>query len=293
MKLWISTILLLASFTLGTAIESRREVQAKETPSDKTTGVDVETLGEHISPETSKKTRVFRRVGAAPIVYFSGMTIDADGAPDAYHPEDKGTDSLDHAGDRCSWWALALDDNKKPIVQNSGDFKGYYVSTTWLSREDDRYPESSPKYWVDARTVPYIAVPKSVFSATGVDKGDLAYVFNEKTGKSSFAIVADWGTENTLGEGSIALGKELGINSDPRTGGQDDGVAYVVFPGSASQPAWPRENSEMKAQAMRLVANWGGQKALSKLRSVALGPILQNQVAQRFPAEVEKKPGCS
>jgi hypothetical protein len=114
-------------------------------------------------------------------------------------------------------------------------------------------------------------VPKSVFKAAGVDKGDLAFVFNEENGKSSFAIVADWGTEDTLGEGSIALGDALGIDSDPRTGGQDDGVAYVIFPGSAARPRWPREHDEMKTCARDLAADWGGREALARLRLVALG----------------------
>jgi hypothetical protein len=241
----------------------------------KTNAVRIETVVEHVSPKTNKKTAVFRRIGSSAIVYFSGMEIDADGAPNAYHPDGKsGLDSLDRAGDGGTWWALALDEKGRPVVQQSGEFKGFYVSMTWLSREDDLYSESDPKYYVDARTVPYLAVPKTVFQATGVDKGDLAYVFNEKNGRSSFAIVADWGTEDVLGEGSIALGKELGMDPDARTGGQDDGVAYVIFPGTAARPHWPRSLVEMQARSERLVVDWGGRDALSKLRAAALGRSL-------------------
>lgn len=234
--------------------------------------VGVETLLVHSSPATGKRTPVFRRLGSLAVAYFSGMTIDADGAPNAYHPEDDpGLDSLDHAGRNGNWWALVLDDHGKPIVQQSGKFEGYYVSMTWLSREDNRYPATDPHYWVDARTVPYIAVPKSVWEPARVERGDLAYVVNQKTGKSSVAIVADWGTEDTLGEGSIALAEALGFeSSDPRTGGQDDGVVYIVFPGTANKPRWPRKLMEMRVRAQDLFQEWGGWDSINEIRSVRL-----------------------
>ncbi len=229
----------------------------------------VEKVLEHVSPESNKRTQVFRRAGASAVVYFSGIEIDADGAPNAYHPEDKGIDALVHAGSPGNWWALALDKDANPVVQHRGEYSGFYVSTTWLSREDDGFSESDPEYWLDARSVRYIAVPQSVWAKTGVNKGDLAYVMNLKNGKSSYAIVGDWGTENTLGEGSIALGEALGVNSDPRDGGQEDSVAYVVFPGSATRPAWPRDPKNMQASAERLMKNWGGREAVETLRAEA------------------------
>jgi hypothetical protein len=235
--------------------------------------VRLEMVVEHVSPETHKKTAVFRRTGASAIVYFSGMAIDADGAPNDYHPDDvSGLDALEHAGDGKEWWALVTDDNDKPVIQQSGEFKGFYVSMTWLHREDDSYSENEPSYWVDARTVPYVAVPKTVWQATGVHKGDLAYVFNAKTGKASFAIVADWGTEDTLGEGSIALAEALGVESSPRTGGQDNGVTYVVFPDTAARPAWPRALEDMSARAEHLLCDWGGREAIKKMGSIAPRP---------------------
>ncbi len=230
----------------------------------------VETVNEHVSPETKKRTAVFRRAGDPAIVYFSGMTIDADGAPNAYHPDNApGIDALEHGGRPGDWWGLVTGKGGKPIIQHSGEFAGFYVSKTWLSRNDERYSESEPEYWVDARSVRYIAVPESVWRPAGVDKGDLAYVFNMKTGKSSFAIVGDWGTENTLGEGSIALAQALGVDANPRTGGQEEGIVYVVFPGSASKPRWPRDAADMKKQAEKRIEDWGGRDAVIALHSVA------------------------
>jgi len=229
---------------------------------------DVQILIVHTSPQTGKKTTVYRRVGSSAVIYFSGMTIDADGAPNAYHPtERRGLDSLNHAGANGRWWALVLDEHKRPVVQKSGLFKGFYVSQTWLSREDDLYPETDPRYWVDARTVPYIAVPKSVWKRAGIEKGDLAYVVNEITGRASAAIVADWGTEETLGEGSISLGDALGFeSSSPRTGGQDSGIDCIVFPRTAANPRWPRDVAEMAVKAQQLFQEWGGEAALDQIR---------------------------
>jgi hypothetical protein len=232
----------------------------------------VKILVEHVSPATQKRTRVFQRVDSTAVSYLSGMTIDADGAPNAYHPDGQsGLDSLENAGNGGEWWALVLGENGQPVIQQSGQYSGYYVSMTWLHREDDGFSKYDPNYWVDSRLVPYIAIPKTVWRAAGVNRGDLAFVYNEKTGKASYAIVADWGTENTLGEGSIALAEALGIDSDPRYGGQDDRVDYVVFPATAGKPRWPQKLDAMKRRAERLFQQWGGLDELARLRSVANG----------------------
>jgi hypothetical protein len=235
----------------------------------------VKTLFVHVSPSTQKKTPVFRRTGASAVVYFSGMTIDADGAPNAYHPDDRpGLDALKNAGGDDKWWALVVGADGKPVVQRSGEFKGYFLSMTWLTSEDDRYSRIDPEYWVDARKVPYVAIPYSVLRATGIVKGDLAYVINGKTKKSSVAIVADMGTENTLGEGSIALARAVGVKScDPRVGGQEAGIAYVVFPRSAAQIRWPREMEEMQSAAAARFQEWGGEEALADLRRLTSASI--------------------
>src|SRR3712207_3447123 len=48
----------------------------------------------HVAPASGKRTAVFRRTGSNSIFYRSGMAIDADGAPNAYHPRDIGIDAL-------------------------------------------------------------------------------------------------------------------------------------------------------------------------------------------------------
>jgi Fungal chitosanase of glycosyl hydrolase group 75 len=63
-----------------------------------------------------------------------------------------------------------------------------------------------------------------------------------------------------IGEGSIALAKELDINPDARNGGVEDvSVVYLVFPKSRTT-VWSSEESiaTMQAQAEQQFKAWGG-----------------------------------
>jgi hypothetical protein len=217
----------------------------------------------HEAPSSGRRTPVFRRAGSEAVFYRSGLAIDADGAPNAYHPDDlSGIDALVHAGVPGNWWALVTE-NGEPILQKGGTYTGFYVSMTWLHREDGLYSPVDPRYWIDAREVPYLAIPRSVWEPAGIDKGDLAVVLNEKANRISWAIVADWGTEETLGEGSIALAETLKVPSDPRVGGVPEGIAYLVFPNTAGRPRWPRDVGEMERKVAELLAEFGGKAMLN------------------------------
>jgi len=88
--------------------------------------------------------------------------------------------------------------------------------------------------YVDAKTVPYIVLPPSLAKAGGAKLGDLVQV--SYGGKSVYAIYADGGPSTKLGEGSMALASQLGINPDPRYGGMDSQkVKMTVLPGSGAQ----------------------------------------------------------
>ena len=67
----------------------------------------------------------------------------------------------------------------------------------------------------------------------GVRLGDLVRVM--RSGRSSFAIVADVGPAGKLGEGSILLAERLGVPADPRGGGVRDGVRFELLLGSSSE----------------------------------------------------------
>src|ERR1017187_5438581 len=141
------------------------------------------------------------------VLFQSGMQIDVDGAPNAYGPQNKGLDFTDNAKNGTAWAGIVTDANGKPVVQQTGPFKGYYVSTTSLQAAGGDH--SSPSTYVDATQIPYIALPPEFVRQFGIVLGDLAVVMNTATGKSAFAIYADVGPHGKIGEGSAALANGL------------------------------------------------------------------------------------
>lgn len=104
---------------------------------------------------------------------------------------------------------------------------------------------------IDAESVPYVVVPPAIIHGVkGIVLGCEARVTDTRTGKSTFAVVADIGPRKKLGEVSVACAKAIGIPSSPITGGVEIHVIlYELWPGKAAtlnginyslQPAPPR-----------------------------------------------------
>ena len=224
------------------------------------------------SPSPCTKSKLFKAQNivawsdpsaAGVFFYESGLAIDADGSPRAYHPTDRlGLDSLSHAGHRGNWWALVTDDEKtsgNPVVQGAADpAPGYFVSTTALYDRTNTNPRD-PRRYVDAEKIPYVVLhPKALRYAK---LGDFATVINLKNQKVSAAIVADESAPNLpVGEASIALAEALAIDSNPRHGGQAKKVVFVIYPGSGNGE--PRKLQDIRASSNRLFAVWGGVNRL-------------------------------
>jgi hypothetical protein len=196
-------------------------------------------------------------------VYQAGMAVDADGAYRAYHPNNRmGLDSIEHAGHPGNWWALATETGTpkgKPVLQGKHDpAPGYYVSMTALF--DARITnERNPRRFVDAVTIPYVVLPPEGFKHARL--GDFATVVNLRNDKIAAAIVADESApELSMGEGSIALAKALGIDSNPRSGGGEKGIGYIIYPGSGN--AKPRSLDEIVSVSQANFHRWGGVQKL-------------------------------
>jgi Fungal chitosanase of glycosyl hydrolase group 75 len=202
--------------------------------------------------------------GVQAFVYQGGLAVDADGAYRAYHPNDSlGLDSIEHAGRPGNWWALTTDTGNpsgRPVVQGENDpAPGYYVSMTSLY-DASIASERDPHRFVDAVSVPYVVLPPEGFKHAKL--GDFATVVNLRTGKVAAGIVADESApELPMGEGSIALAVALGIDSNPRTGGAEQGVGYVIYPGSGNGA--PRTLDEIVSTSGAYFRRWGD---LQKLR---------------------------
>lgn len=213
------------------------------------------------NPSSSETVSLWKLQATEQTAFFfrSGITIDADGAPRAYHPVSaNGLDVIGNAGKPGNWWALVTENGKpsgKPVIQKASDSApGFYISTTAL--EDTTKRRTDPRRYVDSSTIPYVVLPPDVMKMLKAKMGDFAVVIKSETRGLSHAIVADQGPKGEIGEGSIALAKALGILSNPRSGGTSNGVLYLVFPGSGNRK--PRSLEEIDAEAKRLFESWGG-----------------------------------
>ena len=184
----------------------------------------------------------------------------ADGAPhNAYNAANTGLDDLSNAGEPGNWGGVIQDDDGNPYVQGANDpFPGFYVSCTALS--DRRKGRTDPTRYVDASKIPYVVLPGGLARQAGARLGDLAIVFNLRNGKSSYAIFADIGT---MGEGSVALARNLEIDEDARNGGAARGIRYVVFPGSGN--GQPRALDEIYSEAEKQVQDFRGGPCAGRL----------------------------
>ncbi len=214
----------------------------------------------------------FRPAGSAYVYTTAQMEIDADGAPQAYHPADTGLDALANAGFPGGGWRSVLvadpNDASKPFVQPDGPTAGFFVSMTAL--QDGFSPASDPKKYVDATKVPYLVFPGGFHRLAGTgDMGDLLMAKNLHNGNVSAAIVADIGPADAeLGEVSIKLVEALGgTNPNPRNGaGKPPGpFRYVVFPRSRRVPRWPLMPDQIQQIAQDLLEAAGGWDAFDSL----------------------------
>jgi len=175
----------------------------------------------------------------------SGLMIDADGSPKAYHQDNsKALDYLANAGKPGNWWALVTDNQKSngnPIIQTANDpAPGYYISTTSL--QDNTKKADDPNRYVNSETVPYIVLP-SKFS-NDFKLGDIALVINKKNNKKCFAIFADTGPANKIGEGSVCLAEQLGVAGNPKKGGTNADIVYILIKNSGKKKVLTKEEIE-------------------------------------------------
>lgn len=181
------------------------------------------------------------------------VSMDLDGAPNAYHaaspadPSGKKAGALDNLlnatsnykalqtaakkdnapinWDKANWVGVVKGADGTPVVQSEGKTKGFYVSATSL--QDDTYPPTDPRRYVDAGTIPYVVLNPVIEKTTAAGLGDFAaVVLNQRDPKVAFGIVADVGPTHKLGECSKALLSDLGFKG----GTENKDFIYILFP---------------------------------------------------------------
>ena len=201
-------------------------------------------------PQTAKPLPFFDQVGK--------MTVDVDGAPNAYGPP--GKPALDfeknaHTGGTLRGPIVGyLMEHGKPVIQGPNDPKpGYYVSTTDF-RDDSIVDDRNPRKYVDATKINYVVLGK-FGKRHHVELGDFVVVHSHETEKTVYAIVGDSG--NAAGtEGSLALLQAMGY---PYKDGKDDAVedpkiVIRYYPGSNPEHRFFHSQAEINraAEALKL-----------------------------------------
>ncbi len=197
------------------------------------------------------------------LVFLSGLNISANGAPNAYHPDDVSRlDTLQHALTGRQWTGIATDRFGKPFVQGAQDpAPGFFVSVTALT-DPEVQDRADPNRYVDSTHVSYIALPggdnaRAAYAAAGVRLGDLGIVYNVREGTIAPAVFADFSAPWVLGQGSIRLAEKLGYSdTSPRHGSVTDAqTLYLIFPGSGL--GFPRNVHDIEQAALDHLAKWG------------------------------------
>jgi hypothetical protein len=187
-----------------------------------------------------------------------GLNIDADGAPNAYGPNNTGLDYTANAGHEGNWYGILTDKDGHPVVQGPDDpCPGDYIATTAL--QDPHKAVDDVTRYVDSSTVPYLSIPKNAVADFGLHVGDVGFAYCRTTGRMSPAIVADVGPRGKYGEGSIELARALGLPTSPRHGGAGSGVVCCVFKGT--KRGWPRANADVAQQVQDVINELGGVAA--------------------------------
>jgi hypothetical protein len=227
-------------------------------------------------------------VGEDVLVIRSEFKVDADGSPRAYHPDNIGLDWTANAGNSSDWYGIYADSNNVPTIQSDKDpAPGYYVSTTALG--DKSKKDTDPLRYVNAEVIPYIALPgKLVESGKLAQLGDFCMVYNTNNQTMAGAIVADVGNNDHVGEGSIALAQKLGIKADPKHGGCNDGILYVIFPGTTR--GYPIDAATIEQVASTLFKTWGGTTKLKDLYPKLFKTTASTMPTPAVPAAISLPP---
>lgn len=220
-----------------------------------------------------KKKNIWFLPGSTTPFFQAGMAIDADGAPNAYHPNNIGIDYNANAGiaPGKTPYGIVLDASGTPCIQNARDpYPGYYVSGTSLQNQGSN--ACDPSRYANSNSIRYIALPIAFRQHLNVSLGDFATVIHCASGRVAHAVFADGGPKYALGEGSIALAQAIGHNPFVTRNGirralsgiPDNSLIYLIYPGSGRGQGYVPSNTEIDNSAAPLFANWGGIAKLKR-----------------------------
>ncbi|MDT9699957.1 glycoside hydrolase family 75 protein [Streptomyces sp. P17] len=157
-----------------------------------------------------------------------------------YRTDDGGSATVPVCGTRDAvfWKAdMDIDCDGRPGRRCNGRTDPYFGDATAFTQSDGRY--------LDAERLPYVVVPAPSpvwdYRDHGIRGGSVvALVYRDRV---RYAVVGDVGPRDIIGEASYAAAQALGIHPDPRGGGTDSGVTYIVFKDTRVEPIEDREGA--------------------------------------------------
>jgi hypothetical protein len=132
---------------------------------------------------------------------------------------------------------------------NSSTDPWYQNQTSFTTSTGQYFTSDVTHYYV-------IPLPSSRFNyqSAGISPGSVAAVIYNN--KLVYAVFADEGPDNIIGEASYATATALGIDPDPATGGTDGPVTFIVFPGKVPSPV--ENNTTIDSVGAAAATTWVG-----------------------------------
>ncbi|MFF6785136.1 glycoside hydrolase family 75 protein [Streptomyces sp. NPDC012510] len=120
----------------------------------------------------------------------------------------------------------------------------YFQPATSFRQSDGRYLRSE--------NLPFVVVPAPSrtwdFRVHGIRGGSVAAVIHKN--RVQYAVVGDTGPRGIIGEASYATAEALGVRPDPRSGGTDSGVTYILFEDSLVSPIEDHDLAAAQGEAL-------------------------------------------
>lgn len=255
--------------------------------------VDIQVVRQLSYRQNDQRVPLRRVKGTRALFFQSKMSCDVDGSPNAYHPDDDrlSLDVIGSAGGRRKddlpygplteqpSSSVVVYVNGSPFVQPDGEFKGFYVSETSLSKQS--LPATDPTRYLDARTLPYVVLPGGLVPEASL--GDLVAVYDPVAKRLAYAIYGDEGPSSESGEASLATLQHLGlpaVDGKSSPGETRNDLFYLVFPNSSwrvlRRGIWPIPQRMIDISGNKEFRHWGGMR---RLQAVLDTPSL---IGERF-----------
>jgi hypothetical protein len=149
----------------------------------------------------------------------------------AYSNKNGGKAPICASGNAYYWTSgMAIDCDGQTTTQCNKNTDCCYQPDTSFHQSDGKP--------LSAAVLPYVVIPLPgkiwSYKTAGLKGGDVVVVIYKN--QVEYAVFGDEGPNDSIGEASYATAKALGIDDNPKTGGTEGPVTYIVFKNSVVSP---------------------------------------------------------